>query len=660
VAASKFAILLCAVGLCVEPAIAQVVSPVDDWPAALELRATLQNPQPNSLGFGYSVAGHGDTVVVGAPLITATGILRGMVAVFVRVGSTWTHQQTLTRSDGFGFGGTVAISGDTLIVGRLNYSSGGVGTYVYVRNGGTWTLQAELVPSGSSAWSANQVAVDGDTALVGYRSGGVYAFVRNGTVWTEQARLKAEDPSGQQIFLGGIALDGDTALVGAPGETVGANVRQGAAYVLVRSGTVWAPQARLTASTPRANGLFGSVLALSGNTALIGPREGYLFSRVGGTWVPQPSLPLPPPRHPAFPGYQVGNVAMNGTTAIASMSEGGQGPVAYYLYKRITDRWIRLDPATEPLGNFAISGDAVIAGDSEYGSSEELPGPGIAYIYAVPDAAVPQAPTLRGSVSGNTVSLNWAPSATGTAAASYVVEAGTASGVSNLFNGNVGNILQIAAPVSAGTYFVRVRGVNGFGAGDASNEVVLTVGPPVIPVPGPPTLTGSVNNTNISIAWTPSGSGGPPNSYVLEAGTAAGASNLFNGNVGGVTQMAASVTAGTYYLRVRGVNGGGVGAASNEVALTITGCALPSTPTGLTYTLSGNLLTVRWNAAAGAVEYFLLAGSVSNANDLYNGNVGTATSISATVPAGRYYIRVRGANACGVSVASPELEIIVP
>jgi hypothetical protein len=113
-------------------------------------------------------------------------------------------------------------------------------------------------------------------------------------------------------------------------------------------------------------------------------------------------------------------------------------------------------------------------------------------------------------------------------------------------------------------------------------------------------------------------------------------------------------------LRVRGVNGGGVGAASNEVALTITGCALPSTPTGLTYTLSGNLLTVRWNAAAGAVEYFLLAGSVSNANDLYNGNVGTATSISATVPAGRYYIRVRGANACGVSVASPELEIIVP
>ena len=149
----KLAIVACAVVLCAQAAVAQV-----DPAAALDLRTTLQNPEPNTLGFGYSVAGHGDTVIVGAPLLASAGIQRGMVGVFVKVGSTWTHQQTLTRADGLGFGGSVAISGDTLIVGRLAYAGGGAGTYVYVRNGATWTFQAELVASGSSTQSADRVA----------------------------------------------------------------------------------------------------------------------------------------------------------------------------------------------------------------------------------------------------------------------------------------------------------------------------------------------------------------------------------------------------------------------------------------------------------------------------------------------------------------------
>ena len=141
-------------------------------------------------------------------------------------------------------------------------------------------------------------------------------------------------------------------------------------------------------------------------------------------------------------------------------------------------------------------------------------------------------------------------------------------------------------------------------------------------VPGAPTLTGSVSNTTVTLAWTRSAGAGPSNFVCPRGGTAPGASNLFSGNVGSGTQLTATVTAGTYYLRVRGVNAAGVGAASNETMLTVTGCALPATPTGLTFTRSGNVVTVMWNATPGAVAYFLEAGTAPGARNLFNGSVG--------------------------------------
>jgi hypothetical protein len=120
------------------------------------------------------------------------------------------------------------------------------------------------------------------------------------------------------------------------------------------------------------------------------------------------------------------------------------------------------------------------------------------------------------------------------------------------------------------------------------------------------------------------------------------------------------VAAGTYYVRVRGGTAAGVGAASNEVMLTVTGCALPSTPTGLTFTRSGNIVTVTWNVAPGAIQYFLQAGTAPGAHNLYNGNLGTTTGVAAALEPGTYYVRLIGANACGVSAPSTELSITVP
>ena len=77
--------------------------------------------------------------------------------------------------------------------------------------------------------------------------------------------------------------------------------------------------------------------------------------------------------------------------------------------------------------------------------------------------------------SGGNVALAW--QASPGQPASYVVEAGTATGLANLVTIDLGsaNPAMTAGGVGAGTYFVRVRGRNRCGLGPASNEVVLVV-----------------------------------------------------------------------------------------------------------------------------------------------------------------------------------------
>lgn len=97
------------------------------------------------------------------------------------------------------------------------------------------------------------VAVDGDTALIGATGGSnpsgspgaAYVWVRNGTTWSEQKKLTADDGADVDILGFSAALSGDTAVVGAPRHDTGGDVDRGAVYVFVRSGTVWSQQQKL-------------------------------------------------------------------------------------------------------------------------------------------------------------------------------------------------------------------------------------------------------------------------------------------------------------------------------------------------------------------------------------------------------------------------------
>jgi len=301
-------------------------------------------------------------------------------------------------------GQSVAISGNTAVVGSASH--GGMGAaYVYVRDGTTWTLQAKLTaPDGSHGddfgWSA---AISGNTILVGARltddqgfaSGAAYLFVRDGTTWTLQQKVLADDGGVDHNFGAAVALEGDTALIGASGD----DEFWGAAYIYVRSGTTWTQQAKLL---PRGGNRwmgFGSAVALSGNTALVGAPGHHtkarstgsatVFIRKGTIWIRQMQIA---PRDGEAWDFFGTSVGLSGDTAMIGCP-GDDGKAAdsgsVYVYTRSGAIWTqrdRLFPADgeSPDGygrSVALLGDVALVG-AYRDNNEKGQYAGSAYVYS--------------------------------------------------------------------------------------------------------------------------------------------------------------------------------------------------------------------------------------------------------------------------------------
>ena len=310
---------------------------------------------------GYSVAVSGDTVVVGAYGEDDGGDYAGAAYVFVRSGGVWSQQARLVAGDAQAndqFGLSVALDGDTVLIGAYGKSAGAGAAYVFVRSGGVWSQQAKLVAGDAAAydWFGQSVALDGDTALVGANgeddggidAGAAYVFVRGGGSWSQQAKLVAGDAAAGDGFGRSVALDGDTALVGAPYEDEGGSVA-GAAYVFVRSGGSWGQQEKLTAADTAADDYFGWSVALDGDTALVGaPLEdsvgfdagaAYVFVRGGGSWSQQAKLVAGDAAADDYFGW---SVALDGDTALVGAlreDDGGSAAGAAYVFVRGGGIW---------------------------------------------------------------------------------------------------------------------------------------------------------------------------------------------------------------------------------------------------------------------------------------------------------------------------------
>jgi len=223
-------------------------------------------------GFGYAVSSDGNLLVVGAPFDSVDKRLAGSVYVFRNTYDqdtkqwTWTQEQKLTAKDAQPnacFGGSVAISGDTIAVGTL----GAEAAYVFQYENDSWSQAAKFAaqtPGSRFGWS---VAIAQDWIVVGtYRGTSAYVFKRENNSWSDKPEpITGSDTQAGDQFGYSLAMSGDTLVVGAPlhGST-------GWAYVFAREGDSWSQKAELFGSDTQAGDQFGYSVAIDGGTIVVG------------------------------------------------------------------------------------------------------------------------------------------------------------------------------------------------------------------------------------------------------------------------------------------------------------------------------------------------------------------------------------------------------
>ncbi len=246
--------------------------------------------------FGRSVAISGDTVVVGAEGNDVKGNDSGSIYIFDRNedgSDNWGEVTRIVASDGAaleGFGRSVAISGDTVVVGAEfdddnGSSSGSAYIYEYEHGGaiGKWVLVKKILAFGGAANDnfGSSVAISGDTVVVGAQfndSGSAYIFDRNEgrpNNWGEVTKILASDGAAGDRFGRSVAISGDTVVVGAYlDDDKGSN--SGSAYIYDRNNGGphnWGEVEKILASDGAAGDSFGLSVAISGDIVIIGASE---------------------------------------------------------------------------------------------------------------------------------------------------------------------------------------------------------------------------------------------------------------------------------------------------------------------------------------------------------------------------------------------------
>ena len=238
--------------------------------------------------FGISVSISGDYAIVGAHLVDGDAKTdQGAAYIFARQDGTWLEQAKLTASDGRAgdnFGISVGINGDYVVVGAPK--AGGIwflqgAAYIFMRTGTTWLQQAKLTASDGVIGEnfGTSVSIDGNYIIAGApnarvqyaNEGAAYVFVRTGTVWTQQSKLVVSYGEYNDHFGNSVSISGDHAILGAPFRDANIYVADvGAAYIFVRNGNTWTLQIDLYYSEGDAGDNFGASVCITDSYAMVG------------------------------------------------------------------------------------------------------------------------------------------------------------------------------------------------------------------------------------------------------------------------------------------------------------------------------------------------------------------------------------------------------
>ena len=352
----------------------------------------------------------------------------------------------LTASDGAAgdqFGWSVAIDGDTMVVGAYEKDSGKGAVYVFTRNTAGnitsgWTQRAKLTASDGSANDnfGHSVSIDGDTVVVGapeedysiaphqivVNCGAAYVFTRDTagdltSGWTEVAKLMASDigptiRDGRNDRFGHcVSIAGDTMVIGAPAGVDrggGTGAVEGSMYVFTRNmagdlTSGWTELAKLTASDGASNDRFGRHpmgISIGGDTIVIGAwQEGgngsaYVFTRntagdLTSGWTERAKLTASDISAIAHFGW---SVSIDGDTLVIGADIGVTGSA--YVFTRnvagdLTSGWTERAKLTASDGaqfnhfgySVSIDGDTIVVGSANNDAAPNNPSSGSVYVF---------------------------------------------------------------------------------------------------------------------------------------------------------------------------------------------------------------------------------------------------------------------------------------
>jgi trimeric autotransporter adhesin len=296
----------------------------------------------------------------------------------------------LTASDGVDadfFGISVAISGNTVVVGAVNATIGGNASqgaaYIFVKPARGWANMTQTAKLTASNGQANDgfggsVGIAGSTIVVGACSqsgmcngpGKVYVFLKPPGEWQTTSKFAAEltasDGQPNDGFSNEMSIseDGSTVVVGSASATVGGQTSEGAAYIFVKPSSGWnttTETAKLTEPDGAAYDLFCCV-SISGDGSTIyvgalqydfvdnlptGPGKAYIFIRPAGGWkstsIAQAILTAADGESGDFFGFcQAGSscLSSDGTTVLAAAPYGNGFQGKAYIFVRPAGGWI--------------------------------------------------------------------------------------------------------------------------------------------------------------------------------------------------------------------------------------------------------------------------------------------------------------------------------
>jgi hypothetical protein len=274
------------------------------------------------------------------------------------------------------------------------------------------------------------------------------------------------------------------------------------------------------------------------------------------------------------------------------------------------------------------------------------------------NTTTPQPPTglVVDSVEGTLVTVRFTAPLFGPAPTGFVLKGGILPGqvLAELPTGHTAPIFTFTAPI--GSFFIRMHTLTASGESGPSNEVALHVGVPV-PPSAPQGLLGLVDGSTVALTWKNTFGGGPPANSVLEV-TGSLVTSLTMGPAESFTF--AGVPPGTYSVRVRATNDGGMSPPSDPVTLTFPGPCTgpPAEPEHFLAYAIGNTIFVVWDPPASGAATTLDVLDVSGA---FTGAFATAgRRLSGVVGSGTYNVSVRATNACGSSVPTAVQAITIP